>query len=37
MPPTSKQLEGHIASGMFVHACVCVCARAHASVTLFDV
>ena len=22
MPPTSKKLEGHIASGMFVRACV---------------
>ena len=30
MPPTSKKLEGHIASGTFVRACV------RPSVTLFD-
>ena len=30
MPPTSKKLEGHIASGMFVRVCV------RPSVTLFD-
>ena len=30
MPPTSKKLEGHIASGAFVHPSV------HLFVTLFD-
>ena len=28
MPPTSKKLEGHIASGTFVRACVRACVRA---------
>ena len=27
MPPTSKKLEGHIASGTFVRACVRPCFR----------
>ena len=37
MPPTSKKLEGHIASGTFVHACVRACVRPSVcpSVTLF--
>ena len=34
MPPTSKKLEGHIASGMFVHVCIRLCMRQ--SITLFD-
>ena len=34
MPPTLKKLEGHIASGTFVRACVRPSMRP--SVTLFD-
>ena len=34
MPPTSKKLEGHIASGTFVGVCIRVLLRL--SVTLFD-